>query len=431
MTEPDRVAPPCRESLPRPRRALAPIALAAGAALLGGLLEAAPARAVEFGNGGLRGSIDTTISQGMTFRVGKRDRTLAGKTNSNDGNLNYDRGIVANTSKFTTDLDLRTDRFGAFVRTFGFIDHENRDGKLERTELSDEAKERVGSDIGVLDAYVTVPFEAGGAPIDLRLGKHVLNWGESTFIPNGINAINPFDVSKLRLPGSELREALLPVWMASVEAAATDTVSVAGFYQFVWEETHIDPVGSYFSVTDYAGPGARKAVISQVTAGRDDGHGFGPLAAAIDGDLAALGSNPAAVALGANAPISSDRDFAGVLRGPDAAPRDSGQWGLAVRYLAEELNQTEFGFYFINYHSRLPTIGARTASLNSINAGLLAAGAITGGSNTSGVLQTAGLSGPALQQRLGEISPVPSRSTGTGRAATTSSNMPRISSSSG
>ena len=403
MTEPDRVAPPCRESLPRPRRPLAPIALAAGAALLGGLLEAAPARAVEFGNGGLRGSIDTTISQGMTFRVGKRDRTLAGKTNSNDGNLNYDRGIVANTSKFTTDLDLRTDRFGAFVRTFGFIDHENRDGKLERTELSDEAKERVGSDIGVLDAYVTVPFEAGGAPIDLRLGKHVLNWGESTFIPNGINAINPFDVSKLRLPGSELREALLPVWMASVEAAATDTLSVAGFYQFVWEETHIDPVGSYFSVTDYAGPGARKAVISQVTAGRDDGHGFGPLAAAIDGDLAALGSNPAAVALGANAPISSDRDFAGVLRGPDAAPRDSGQWGLAVRYLAEELNQTEFGFYFINYHSRLPTIGARTASLNSINAGLLAAGAITGGSNTSGALTQAGLSGDLLDERLNGI----------------------------
>ena len=204
----------------RPRRALAPIALAAGAAVLGGLLEAAPARAVEFGNGGLRGSIDTTISQGMTFRVGKRNGTLAGKTNSNDGNLNHDRGIVANTSKFTTDLDLRTDRFGAFVRTFGFIDHENRDGKLERTELSDEAKERVGSDIGVLDAYVTVPFEAGDAPVDLRLGKHVLNWGESTFIPNGINAINPFDVSKLRLPGSELREALLPVWMASAEAAA-------------------------------------------------------------------------------------------------------------------------------------------------------------------------------------------------------------------
>ena len=378
MTESDCAAPLHREELPRPRRAVVPIALAAGAAVLAGLLEAAPARAVEFGNGGYRGSVDTTISQGVTFRVGERDRALAGKTNSNDGNLNYDRGIVANTSKFTTDIDFRTDRFGAFVRTTGFVDHENRDGKRERTELSDDAKERVGSDIGVLDAYVTVPFEVGDAAVDLRLGKHVLNWGESTFIPNGVNAINPFDVSKLRLPGSELREALLPVWMASAEVAPTDTLSVAGFYQFVWEETHIDPVGSYFSVTDYAGPGARKAVVSEVTGGRDDGHPFGQLSAAIDGDLAALGPmNPA------SAPISSDRDFAGVLRGPDAAPRDSGQWGVAVRYLAEELNQTEFGFYFINYHSRLPTVTARTASASSIQAGLAAAGAVTAqGSHT-------------------------------------------------
>ena len=393
MTEPGHRAPSDREPLPRPLRALAPVALAAGAAVLGGLLEAPPARAVEFNTGQIQGSVDTTISQGMTFRVGERDKTLAGKTNSNDGNLNYDRGIVANTSKFTTDLDIQAGRFGAFVRAAGFVDYENRDGKRERTELSDDAKERVGSDIGLLDAYVTAPFEAGDAAIDLRLGKHVLNWGESTFIPNGINAINPFDVSKLRLPGSELREALLPVWMASVDVAATDTLSVAGFYQLVWEETHIDPVGSYFSTTDYAGPGARKAVISDVTAGRDDGHPFGPLVALIDADLAALG---------AAAPIASDKDFASVLRGADLAPKNSGQWGVALRYLAEDLNQTEFGFHFVNYHSRLPTVGARTAPRTAIQAGLAAAGAVTAprSRTVNGVAQEATARITAEVQRL-------------------------------
>ena len=382
MTEPGHRAPSDREPLPHPRRALAPVALAAGAAVLGGLLEAPPARAVEFNTGQIQGSVDTTISQGMTFRVGERDKTLAGKTNSNDGNLNYDRGIVANTSKFTTDLDIQAGRFGAFVRAAGFVDYENRDGKRERTELSDDAKERVGGDIGVLDAYVTAPFEVADTAVDVRLGKHVLNWGESTFIPNGINAINPFDVSKLRLPGSELREALLPVWMASVDVAATDTLSVAGFYQLVWEETHIDPVGSYFSTTDYAGPGARKAVISDVTAGRDDGHPFGPLVALIDADLAALG---------AAAPIASDKDFASVLRGADLAPKNSGQWGMALRYLAEDLNQTEFGFHFVNYHSRLPTVGARTAPRTAIQAGLAAAGAVaaSGSRTVNGVTQEA------------------------------------------
>ena len=47
----------------------------------------------------------------------------------------------------------------------------------------------------------TATFEFGDAAVDVRLGKHVLNWGESTFIQNGINAVNPFDVSKLRVPG--------------------------------------------------------------------------------------------------------------------------------------------------------------------------------------------------------------------------------------
>ncbi len=77
---------------------------------------------------------------------------------------------------------------------------------------------------------MTTEFEAGDAFVDMRLGKHVLNWGESTFIPNGINAINPFDVSQLRLPGSELREALLPVSMVSMSVAPTYALSLEAFY---------------------------------------------------------------------------------------------------------------------------------------------------------------------------------------------------------
>ena len=55
--------------------------------------------------------------------------------------------------------------------------------------------------------------------------------------------------------------------------------------------------------------------------------------------------------------------FASVSRGTDLASLvDSGQWGLAVRFLAEDLNLTEFGFYFMNYHSRLPVISAQQGS---------------------------------------------------------------------
>ena len=162
---------------PRAQHMVGPVALATAAFVLVALLQVSPARAVEFGENGYQGSLDTILSHGLIYRVEERDDTLASDTNGNDGNLNYDRGIVSNASKFTSDLDVRTGKFGAFVRATGFLDFENENGDRERTPLSDEAKERVGSDVEILDAYVTAAFDAGDMPIDVRLGRHVLNWG--------------------------------------------------------------------------------------------------------------------------------------------------------------------------------------------------------------------------------------------------------------
>ena len=367
--------------------------LTASALALGGLLYGLPAQGIEFGDGEVRGSLDTTISHGLTFRVERRNPELTTDINGNDGNLNYDRGVVSNTSKFTTDLDVGTDDFGLFVRAAGFIDFENENGTRERTALSDAAKDRVARNLDLLDAYVTGTFDVGDSIVDARIGRHVLNWGESTFIPNGINAINPFDVSKLRLPGSELREALLPVGLASISVAPTDTLSVEGFYQIDWEETEIDAVGSYFSSTDYVGPGAREAVISNVAEAfaedvteADRRSGFGPLTQAINADLAGnVVVHPQHGVIPAPLPplADPDPDFATVLRGPDRSPDDSGQWGLALRYLAEDLNDTEFGFYAMNYHSRLPIVGAQTNSPEALQGALAAANAISApGSHT-------------------------------------------------
>ena len=161
-----------------------------------------------------------------------------------------------------------------------------------------------------------------------------------------------------------------------------------------------------------------------------------------------------------------DPDFASVLRGPDRTPDAAGQWGAALRYLAEDLNHTEFGLYFINYHSRLPTVGARTATPQDLQGGycgggrgeratsrttfgaLRSAAAGHAAGHRGGVQQASPRSAagamrpPAAapgedrqQGRVGEQRSAESiaarwRSTATGRAATTSSNTPRTSSSS-
>ena len=113
----------------------------------------------------------------------------------------------------------------------------------------------------------------------------------------------------------------------------------------------------------------------------------------VNADLAAFAATPGGTALrwdcrpptfaGRDCQQLSDRGFLGVTRGPDRTPDNSGQWGIALRYLAENLNDTEFGFYFINHHSRLPLVSAVYGTQGGYQRGLAAAGAVSAsGSNT-------------------------------------------------
>ena len=376
------------------------------AIVAGGLLCAVPsAHAAEFASGELRGSFDVTLSHGATWRTGERKESLTG-LNSDDGGRNYGRGLVSNTSKVTGELELDHGAFGAFARVNGFVDFENENGRREHRPLTDDAKELVGKDVEVLDLYVTGAFDAGDAAIDARFGNHVLNWGESTFIQNGVNVINPFDVSKLRTPGAELRDALEPVPLVSATAAPTPALSLEGFYQLAWKKTEIDPTGSYFSTNDYVGAGGDTAYIANEDlepltrltdmGGPTPGSPIDELTPAINADLAAFAATPAGTALmmdcrlASAAPTFSGSDclrfrrgFLSVPRGPDREPGDSGQWGIAARYLAENLNDTEFGFYFINHHSRLPLASAMYSPPEGYRRGLAAASAVSAaGSNT-------------------------------------------------
>ena len=69
---------------------------------------------------------------------------------------------------------------------------------------------------------------------ELRLGRQVVSWGESTFIQNGINVINHFDVAALRVPGSELKEGFLPQEMVNFSLQFTDNLSAQAIYLTDW-----------------------------------------------------------------------------------------------------------------------------------------------------------------------------------------------------
>ncbi|MAE31553.1 MAG: hypothetical protein CMO43_08210 [Verrucomicrobiales bacterium] len=155
---------------------------------------------------------------------------------------------------------------------------------------------------------------------------------------------------------------------------------------FEQEEMEIDPAGSYFSTKDFVGPGGQYAMIGFGSFGQPNMESFidNPLYGLLEGEPARVPTissplfNPALPPSAANAPFLPS-GAAAIPRGRSNRASDSGQFGLAARYFAEGLNDTEFGFYFINYHSRLPVISAMTGrdilgelqpTINLITAGI-------------------------------------------------------------
>ena len=284
-------------------------------------------------DGALTGSFDTTISIGGLWRMQKPDSALIsianGGTsrdpNGDDSNINYQRGdLVSAPLKVTHDLELNYGDYGAFLRASYFYD----EALMSKSELSREVQREVGRDAEILDAFVRGRFYLSDRELNVRAGRQVVNWGESTFIQNGINIINPIKVSRLRIPGSELREGLMPIGMLWAAQEVTDNITVEAVWLAEWDKTEIDPVGTFFSTNDFIGTGGQIAYTG--FGRRDDGN-------------AAPGIFPAAPTGQLFAPRSEDR-----------TPSGGDEFGFALRTFLPELNFSEFGFFHSTYHSRIP-----------------------------------------------------------------------------
>lgn len=325
------------------------------------------ANAITFNKGDFSSSWDTTISYGVAYRAEERDNDLVGKSNlnpfigaqpldqqiaapgrfsinSDDGNLNYDQwDKISNALKVTTEFGFNYRSFGGFFRASSFYDFTND----SKEGLSDVAKTFVGHRTRMLDAYLYKDFQFGEHNGTVRLGRQVISWGESTFIQQGINIINPVDVSKLRVAGAELKEVFLPIDMVYGSFNITQDLSVEALYMLEFEQIDPDPAGTYFSTNDFATPGAEYVMLgfglvpefSQVGT-FDQGAAFHP-----DPEVRAQLATLAA----------SIRNFT-IQRSTAAGARDGGQYGVSFKYFSSEMNDTEFGLYYLNYHSRLPMI---------------------------------------------------------------------------
>ncbi len=442
------------------------MATAAGASLIA---IAGTAAALEYNVGSLKISFDTTISLGGSIRLadrnteflpeangGNRDprsgtggvvlsnpaaagfgfqapTNLAGQVlpavatvtnnvnnfdgsiNTDDGRLNFDNGDwIGATAKVNHDLQFSYDNFTVFSRFYYFYDNIMSDD-VGRSGLSDRALDQVGSSVELLDLYLSGNFNLGDLPLNVRVGKQVVSWGEGTFQLNGINVINPIDVSAFRRPGAEIKEGLLPVPLAYFSLGLPANLSLEAFYQFKFEPYQIDAPGTPFSGADILsryntnglgnlggrsytsgsifGGTRRNCLGDSDPAANQYTNGTGDATGGINGPGisggAAVGLLPVPTCTAGSLTdfltpntlglAERDRNLRGdvdvVFRGEDINPSNDGQFGVALRWYAEELGATEFSVYYVNYASRLPFL--------SISAGAPSLGISTIASNVN------------------------------------------------
>lgn len=368
------------------------------------------AHAIEFGIGDeIEGTLNTTITLGAGMRMQDRASDLVGKgnldpnvcgfpyqscqglfldqsypaarlaaapgqftPNADDGNWNYDKhDLISGLAKVTQDVNITWNDWGFFAKTLFFYDAVNNDfdeyhpnmitpenrayvGSTQGTLLGQRqygpgapttvhrsggaTLEQIGTDFQLQDAYfygrLPLPFEK---ELTVKLGRQIVNWGESTYLViNSVNQAQPVSANNFTRIGFQVEEIFTPVASAFASFEPFDNATLEAYYQLEWLPIDAPTPGSFFS--------------SQDTVGTDNAVNYAYV------HFGGSAEDPLGLGYPQFNPLSGVTNTALTIeRLRDNEPRDSGQYGAAFRYYAENLNSgTELSFYYMNYHSKLP-----------------------------------------------------------------------------
>ena len=303
------------------RRPLRLIALAVTAAA------SAAAHAVTFEFENVKGNFDSTVTLGTGIRMkapvcglitqgatpGDAPAGCLAPTSAlgDQGDMNY-----AKHDRFTTYLKGSHELLLKMPEDFTFLGRVNWIKDFSATDttgftstvstpqigadgLADDARKDLKFKGRVLDLWLSKSFQVGDQRARVRVGNQVISWGESLFLPGGLNSSVPIDVMRLSLPGTQLKEVFLPTPAVSVASGLGHGLNAEAYLQTGWQGNYFPPSGSYWSVVNGLGKG-------------HDAYGLG-----------------------------------------EAKARNGGQWGAALRYQPEG-TQLNLGLYAVNFHDKSP-----------------------------------------------------------------------------
>ncbi|MEE1865076.1 DUF1302 domain-containing protein [Pseudomonas auratipiscis] len=303
------------------------------AAMSSGLLQNASAVAIDTGNPDVQLRWDNTIRYNLGYRVESQDNSILGNPNFDDGNRNFERGVVTNRLDLLSEADIVfNQRYGARVSAAAWYDqaYENLDNDNVATSnhrnnnqpalgLSRYADRYYNGPSGeILDAFVFGQTDLADMQINGKLGQHSLAWGEALLTGGAVHGVsysqNPLDLGKAQAsPGIEAKELYRPQPQVSTQVQLTPELSLAAQYFFDWERMQMPEAGTYFGAQDIVNEGAESLVVVPGVPG------------------------------------------VRFLRGSDIIKEKHGDYGVAARWRPQWLDGT-LGFYYRNFTDKLPQV---------------------------------------------------------------------------
>lgn len=268
-----------------------------------------------------------TTTYTLSTRLEDQDSLLAANAAGNDGNNNFDKGaLTSNRLSLLLDTHLKKGSSGFILSASSFYDdvyhqgndnsaatYPNKTGAADR--FSSKTRHYHGGYSRILDAYGYTSFDIGEqGRATVRLGKHVVSWGETLFIPGISGAQGPADGTKAGIPGTEVKDQLLPEDQVSMLYEVNDKLSLMAHVQYNWHKTLVNAPGSFMSTSDIVGPGA--SCLGYMTIG--------------------------------------GQRVCTTPRAKDDTPGKTGQWGVGAKYRVTD--ETEIGLIYLNYHDRAPMV---------------------------------------------------------------------------
>lgn len=285
---------------------------------------------IDTGNPDLRMSWDNTIKYSAAWRLNNArdsvaDDSIGVQANTNDGDQNFDRGLISNRFDLLSEFDLRYKRnYGLRLSGAAWYDdvyNKSNDNpgalggalvsstSVRHDRFTDDTEKLHGRKAELLDAFVYGSFTVADMGLNLRAGRFTQLYGESLFFGNNsiAGAQSSLDLIKaLSVPNSQFKEILRPIGQLTAQLQINQNVSLGAYYQLEWRKSRLPAAGSYFSFTDFIDEGGESIIL---------GPGVS------------------------------------VFRTGDIEASDSGQGGLQLKIRSGNF---EYGVYAAQYHDKMP-----------------------------------------------------------------------------